>query len=469
MSRSLNDIIKRSGFGEKMGIKLKEKKKPVGEVYSRAIVGKSSGIKIENYSLKSTINEIINYKRGLGEDGPMSVGTIGDKIGNAFKTIWDKIVEILKAIWDFITSQLGAFWDWLTGKGKESTKKAVEAKFYEISGGEVGERLALPAPNSVENSDKAGGKNSLMVKPGSNLAKNGSNMSSNVSNPNASKINNNSGMNGGSGINNNSRIGYNQNQTSRIGMNDTGKSSSKPSGGTTNSTNVSFPKIYVDEETGSAFMKALGDIIRLFEAKGENLRKATSKAKSFDARRAYEEYSKSDTKDASTIPGMVELVNVITNMVTGEDAKFENGTMKKIVGDGEEFAGNVFFNELAAKTSKALELGQLSASLDPSQAKPAYSRWKRIEKVIDNCYNRMESFKSSIEEALSVTTKSINELIRVGKDSRLNFGEQISDPVKKEMYMFMDIINKFASSLKTGMTDLGKKMKDLLVSLKPKG
>ena len=146
MSKSLNDIMKRSGFGEKMGIKLKKPRRSRAEAYTRAIVGKSSGIKIENYSLKSTINEIINYKRGVGEDGPMSIGTLGDKVGSALKTIWDKIVEIFENIWKFITSQLGAFWDWITGKGKEYIKKAIEAKFYEISGGEVGEAPGSNVP-----------------------------------------------------------------------------------------------------------------------------------------------------------------------------------------------------------------------------------------------------------------------------------------------------------------------------------
>ena len=86
MSRSLNDIMKRSGFGEKMGIKLRKPRKSRAEAYTRAIVGKSSGIKIENYSLKSTINEIINYKRGIGESNevipkPTTSPTISNKPG----------------------------------------------------------------------------------------------------------------------------------------------------------------------------------------------------------------------------------------------------------------------------------------------------------------------------------------------------------------------------------------------------
>ena len=130
MSRSLNDIIKRSGFGEKMGIKLKQKKKPVGEVYSRTIIGKTSGIKIENYSLKSTINEIINYKR----NGESKLVARKENFYKVLDNIWKGIVKFFEDIWNFLTTKLQAFWDWITGKGKDSTKSAVEKAFETVSG-----------------------------------------------------------------------------------------------------------------------------------------------------------------------------------------------------------------------------------------------------------------------------------------------------------------------------------------------
>ena len=134
MSKSLNDIIKRSGFGEKMGIKLKQKKKPVSEVYSRTIIGKTSGIKIENYSLKSTINEIINYKRGIGES--TRIVARSENFYKVMDDIWKGIVKFFEDVWNFITTKLKAFWDWITGKGKESTKASVEKAFKVVSGEE---------------------------------------------------------------------------------------------------------------------------------------------------------------------------------------------------------------------------------------------------------------------------------------------------------------------------------------------
>ena len=435
MSKSLNDIIKRSGFGEKMGIKIKQKKKrPLSEGYIKATIGKTSGIKIENYSLKSTINEIINYKRGIGEDGPMSLGTLGDKLGSAFKTIWDKIVEIFETIWKFLTSQLGAFWDWITGKGKESTKKAIEAKFYEISGGEVGEKLALPAPAGSGSTDltNTGGKSSV----------NGGGSTSNV--------------------NNNSRIGYNQ--TSRIGMNGgngtTGKTSSKPTGGTPNSSkNISLPRIFVDEEFHNGFKKALSAIIQKFEIEGNNISSAVEKLSSVNSSKLI-----SDIKSGETGENTKKVGDVLSVLVYGKESNMDftnsNGT-----------ENNDFFNSLEKMVRNAEGYAYEDKNINPDQVKPAYSKWKLLEKLIDNVCARMESYKSSAERAVSTVTKLAKDLSRALSDNRTSEG--LNDDGRKAgkdaSSKIMELATKCGNEFKTGLTNLGKDMKKLIDALKPKG
>ena len=443
MSRSLNDIIKRSGFGEKMGIKLKQKKKrPLSEGYIKAAVGKTSGIKIENYSLKSTINEIINYKRGIGEDGPMSLGTLGDKLGSAFKTIWDKIVEIFETIWKFLTSQLGAFWDWITGKGKESTKKAIEAKFYEVSGGEVGERLALPAPSS---SGSTNDNTNLTTRTSSDLT--------------------NTSINGGgstSNVNNSSSIGYNQ--TSRIGVNGgndtTGKTSSKPTGGTPNSSkNISLPRIFVDEEFHNGFKKALSAIIQKFEMEGNNISSAVEKLSSVNSSKLI-----SDIKSGETGENTKKVGDVLSVLVYGKESNMDftnsNGT-----------ENNDFFNSLEKMVRNAEGYAYEDKNINPDQVKPAYSKWKLLEKLIDNVCARMESYKSSAERAVSTVTKLAKDLSRALSDNRTSEG--LNDDGRKAgkdaSSKIMELATKCGNEFKTGLTNLGKDMKKLIDALKPKG
>ena len=446
MSKSLNDIIKRSGFGEKMGIKLKQKKKrPLSEGYIKATVGKTSGIKIENYSLKSTINEIINYKRGLGEDGPMSLGTLGDKLGSAFKTIWDKIVEIFETIWKFLTSQLGAFWDWITGKGKESTKKAVEAKFYEISGGEVGERLALPAPAG---SGSANDNTSVMSRASSDLTNTAGKSSV-------------SGGGSTSNINNKNRLGYNQ--TDRIGMNGgnntTGKTSSKPTGGTPNSyKNMSLPRIFVDEEFHNGFKKALSAIIQKFEVEGNNISSAVEKLSSVNSSKLI-----SDIKSGETGENTKKVGAVLSVLVYGKEDNMDftnsNGT-----------ENNDFFNSLEKLVRNAEGYAYEDKSINPDQVKPAYSKWKLLEKLIDNVCARMESYKSSAERAVSAVTKLAKDLSKALSDNRTNEG--LNDDGRKAgkdaSSKIMELATKCGNEFKTGLTNLGKDMKKLIGALKPK-
>ena len=448
MSRSLNDIIKRSGFGEKMGIKLKQKKKrPLSEGYIKAAVGKTSGIKIENYSLKSTINEIINYKRGIGEDGPMSLGTLGDKLGSAFKTIWDKIVEIFETIWKFLTSQLGAFWDWITGKGKEATKKAIEAKFYEVSGGEVGERLALPAPAG---SDSANNNTSLMSRTSSDLTNTGGKSSVN------------GGGSTSTNVNNNSRIGYNQ--TSRIGMNggngDAGKTSNGPTGGTPNSSkNISLPRIFVDEEFHNGFKKALSAIIQKFEMEGNNISSVVEKLSSVNSSKLI-----SDIKSGETGENSKKVGAVLSVLVYGKEDNmdFTNSNVTE---------NNAFFNSLEKMVRNAEGYAYEDKNINPDQVKPAYSKWKLLEKLIDNVCARMESYKSSAERAVSAVTKLAKDLSKALSDNRTSEG--LNDEGRKvgkdSSSKIMELATKCGNEFKTGLTNLGKDMKKLIDALKPKG
>ena len=441
MSRSLNDIIKRSGFGEKMGIKLKQKKKPLSEGYIKAAVGKTSGIKIENYSLKSTINEIINYKRGVGEDGPMSLGTLGDKLGSAFKTIWDKIVEIFETIWKFLTSQLGAFWDWITGKGKESTKKAIEAKFYEISGGEVGERLALPAP---------GGSTGIGNKPGTPSVM--SRTSSDLTNTNRSSIN------GGSNTNTSGGTSDIIN-SSRSGNSTTGKTSSKPTGGTPNSSkNISLPRIFVDEEFHNGFKKVLVSIIQKFEMEGNNISSAVEKLSSVNSSKLI-----SDIKSGEVGENTKKVGAVLSVLVYGKEDNMDftnsNGT-----------ENNDFFNSLEKLVRNAEGYAYEDKNINPDQVKPAYSKWKLLEKLIDNVCARMESYKSSAERAVSAVTKLAKDLSKALSDNRTSEG--LNDDGRKAgkdaSSKIMELATKCGNEFKTGLTNLGKDMKKLIGALKPK-
>ena len=443
MSRSLNDIIKRSGFGEKMGIKLKQKKKPLSEGYIKAAVGKTSGIKIENYSLKSTINEIINYKRGVGEDGPMSASTLGNTLGNAFKTIWDKIVEIFETIWKFITSQLGAFWDWITGKGKESTKKAIEAKFYEVSGGEVGEKLALPAPAGSTGIGNKPGTPSVMSRTSSDLT-------------NTSR----SSINGGSNTNTSGGTTDIIN-SSRSGNSTTGKTSSKPTGGTPNSSKnkINLPRIFVDEEFCGGFSKTLSAIILSFEREGSNIENATQKLSSVNSFGLIKEI-----KDGVDGESSMKVKSVLLTLVYGKD---ENQRLSSKANTD----NNTFFNNLKKSVENAEGYAYEDASIDPGEIQPAYSRWKRIEKLIDNICARMDSYKSSAERAISAVIKLAKDVSKAVSDERSSEGlnkEGINE-AKTNSAKIIDLATRCGNELKTGLTNLAKDMKKLIGALKPKG
>ena len=431
MSKSLNDIIKRSGFGEKMGIKLKQKKKlPLSEGYIKAAVGKTSGIKIENYSLKSTINEIINYKRGLGEDGPMSLGTLGDKLGSAFKTIWDKIVEIFETIWKFLTSQLGAFWDWITGKGKESTKKAIEAKFYEISGGEVGEKLALPAPGqSAPGVPETVGKKST-----SDMTKyTGGNRPS-----------------GGPTPSNSPRVEYNgkniNNTTANKGNNNVGK--------------ITLPKIFVDEEYHNTFKKILMSMVQSFEMEGNNVSESVEKLKTVNSSKLIEELK----SDIALGENMKKVKSVMATLVLGKDAEILNG-------DPNATERNKFYLDLKKNVQKAEHFAYEDETIDPGQVKPSYSKWKLLEKLIDNVCSRMESYKSSVERAVSSVTKLAKDFAKAISDQRTSEGvtDEQRNNGKRGSESFINIATRCGNELKIGLTELGKDMKKLIEVLKPRG
>ena len=105
MSRSLNDIIKRSGFGEKMGIKLKKPRKSRANVYRNNIEYKTLSVSMENYSLKATINEVLDYKKKVPRKE--DVGKfIDDAIANIDKFIqmiisWiEKGIQFVQRAWD---------------------------------------------------------------------------------------------------------------------------------------------------------------------------------------------------------------------------------------------------------------------------------------------------------------------------------------------------------------------------------
>lgn len=104
MSRSLNDIMKRSGFGEKMGIKLKKPRKNRASVYKNNIEYKTLSVSMENYSLKSTINEVIDFRKVPRSE---NVGKfIDDAVANIDKFIkmivsWiEKGIQFVQRAWD---------------------------------------------------------------------------------------------------------------------------------------------------------------------------------------------------------------------------------------------------------------------------------------------------------------------------------------------------------------------------------
>ena len=112
MSRSLNDIIKRSGFGEKMGIKIRKPRKSRANVYKNNIEYKTLSVSMENYSLKSTINEVIDYKKKVPRKE--DVGKfIDNAVSNVQKFIdmivrWiEKGIKFIQRAWDrFIGNEI---------------------------------------------------------------------------------------------------------------------------------------------------------------------------------------------------------------------------------------------------------------------------------------------------------------------------------------------------------------------------
>ena len=112
MSKSLNDIIKRSGFGEKMGIKIRKPRRSRANVYKNNIEYKTLSVSMENYSLKSTINEVIDYKKKVPRKE--DVGKfIDDAVGNVQKFIdmivrWiEKGIKFIQRAWDrFIGNEI---------------------------------------------------------------------------------------------------------------------------------------------------------------------------------------------------------------------------------------------------------------------------------------------------------------------------------------------------------------------------
>lgn len=65
---SLNQIMKRSGFSETLKIKLKGEYKTKAEMYADHVKRKVFSIAGENKGVKKTINEIIDYTKGITEE-----------------------------------------------------------------------------------------------------------------------------------------------------------------------------------------------------------------------------------------------------------------------------------------------------------------------------------------------------------------------------------------------------------------
>ena len=91
MSRSLNDIIKRSGFGEKMGIRIRKPRRSRANVYKNNIEYKTLSVSMENYSLKSTINEVIDYKKKVPRKE--DVGKFVDDVVSNIQKFVDMIIR----------------------------------------------------------------------------------------------------------------------------------------------------------------------------------------------------------------------------------------------------------------------------------------------------------------------------------------------------------------------------------------
>ena len=128
MSRSLNDIIKRSGFGEKMGIKLKDKRRPQTKsfLYKNAVAIKKLHVKGESYAIKGTINNILDYSKkakGYAEDG-----NFFKNVGAAISKGWDDFIKWVKSIID----RLVAAWNALFGKSVEAKIESAEKKIAKV-------------------------------------------------------------------------------------------------------------------------------------------------------------------------------------------------------------------------------------------------------------------------------------------------------------------------------------------------
>lgn len=57
-----NDILKKYGLGESVGIKPKKKRPNYSSIYTNEINKRGKALVGENMNLKSAINEIIDYK-----------------------------------------------------------------------------------------------------------------------------------------------------------------------------------------------------------------------------------------------------------------------------------------------------------------------------------------------------------------------------------------------------------------------
>ena len=57
-----NDILKKYGFGESVGVKPKKKKPNYSSIYAKEVHKRGVTLAGENMKFKSAINEIIDYK-----------------------------------------------------------------------------------------------------------------------------------------------------------------------------------------------------------------------------------------------------------------------------------------------------------------------------------------------------------------------------------------------------------------------
>lgn len=65
---ALNEIMKKSGFSESLNIKLKGEYNSKAEMYADHVKRKVFTIVGENKGVKRTINQIIDYTRGITEE-----------------------------------------------------------------------------------------------------------------------------------------------------------------------------------------------------------------------------------------------------------------------------------------------------------------------------------------------------------------------------------------------------------------